>query len=558
MSRRIRLQIVITVISSMLVLGLMAYVAVTRAAVSRPIEGGAYIEGIPSIPTTLNPLVSDTTTDLAAADVHAVIFDGLVRVGLDGGFEPGLAEKWEIDPNGLVYTFTLRPDVTWHDGTAFGVEDVLFTLRSVQGPAFTGSPSVATVWRTILVERAGDMSIRCKLQAPFAPFLKYATIPMVPAHLLADVPPEQWANSAFSQKPIGTGPYQITEISADAIALAANPAYYLGRPLINTLTMRFYQDESLAFAALTRGEVSGLAFVGTGPLGAYQTPRGVVRRAASIDAYTVLSFNLRNAPFDDVIFRRQIAQAIDREDLISRLLADRATRIDTPILPGWWAYHPAAVWYIPSKERAAQGLDTLGYIAGDDGMRSRNGRPLAFELLVDGATDRKAAADDIAAQLGQVGIAVTVTVLDADTLRQRLETGEFDMALHGWQRLGADPDVYELWHSSQVNIGRNYAGLQDQVIDDALSLARIQSDLESRTQLYADFQQRWIDLAPSIIMYQPLEVFATVSDLGGTALTTRTDMPGMMNLLAGRDARFRNLTHWFVTRSQEISGEIQP
>ncbi|MFM2031646.1 MAG: hypothetical protein RLZZ297_411 [Chloroflexota bacterium] len=558
MSRRIRLQIVITVISSMLVLGLMAYVAVTRAAVSRPIEGGAYIEGIPSIPTTLNPLVSDTTTDLAAADVHAVIFDGLVRVGLDGGFEPGLAEKWEIDPNGLVYTFTLRPDVTWHDGTAFGVEDVLFTLRSVQGPAFTGSPSVATVWRTILVERAGDMSIRCKLQAPFAPFLKYATIPMVPAHLLADVPPEQWANSAFSQKPIGTGPYQITEISADAIALAANPAYYLGRPLINTLTMRFYQDESLAFAALTRGEVSGLAFVGTGPLGAYQTPRGVVRRAASIDAYTVLSFNLRNAPFDDVIFRRQIAQAIDREDLISRLLADRATRIDTPILPGWWAYNPAAVWYIPSKERAAQGLDTLGYIAGDDGMRSRNGRPLAFELLVDGATDRKAAADDIAAQLGQVGIAVTVTVLDADTLRQHLETGEFDMALHGWQRLGADPDVYELWHSSQVNIGRNYAGLQDQVIDDALSLARIQSDLESRTQLYADFQQRWIDLAPSIIMYQPLEVFATVSDLGGTALTTRTDMPGMMNLLAGRDARFRNLTHWFVTRSQEISGEIQP
>jgi peptide/nickel transport system substrate-binding protein len=83
MSRRIRLQIVITVISSMLVLGLMAYVAVTRAAVSRPIEGGAFIEGIPGIPTTLNPLVSDTTTDLAAADVHAVIFDGLVRVGLD-------------------------------------------------------------------------------------------------------------------------------------------------------------------------------------------------------------------------------------------------------------------------------------------------------------------------------------------------------------------------------------------------------------------------------------------------------------------------------------------
>ncbi|MFM2310476.1 MAG: hypothetical protein RLY87_2598 [Chloroflexota bacterium] len=558
MSRRIRLQIVITVISSMLVLGLMAYVAVTRAAVSRPIEGGAYIEGIPGIPTTLNPLVSDSTSDLAAADVHAVIFDGLVRVGLDGSFEPALAEKWEIDPNGLVYTFTLRPDVTWHDGEPFGVDDVLFTLRSVQGPAFTGSASLATVWRTVLVERAGDMSIRCKLQAPFAPFLKYATLPIVPTHLLADVPPEQWANSAFSQKPIGTGPYKITEINADAIALASNASYYLGRPLIDTITLRFYQDESLAFAALTRGEVSGMAFVGTSALGAYQTPRGVVRRAANVDSYTVLSFNLRQAPFDDVIFRRQIAQAIDREDMIQRLLPERATRIDTPILPGWWAYNPEAVWYIPSKERAAQGLDTLGYISGEDGFRSRDGRPLAFELLVDGAADRKVVADDIAAQLGAVGIAVTVTVLDADTLRQRLETGAFDMALHGWQRLGADPDVYELWHSSQVSIGRNYAGLQDQVVDDALSLARVQNDQEARTQLYDEFQQRWIDLAPSIIMYQPLEIYATVSDLGGTALTQRTDMPGMMNLLFGRDSRFRNLTHWFVARSQEISGDIQP
>ncbi len=558
MSRRIRLQIVITVISSMLVLGLMAYVAVTRAAVSRPIEGGAFIEGIPGIPTTLNPLVSDTTTDLAAADVHAVIFDGLVRVGLDGSFEPALAEKWEIDPSGMVYTFTLRPDVKWHDGEAFGVEDVLFTLRSVQGPAFTGSPSLATVWRTVLVERAGDMSIRCKLQAPFAPFLKYATVPIVPAHLLADTPPEQWANSAFSQKPVGTGPYRITDINADAIALASNRDYYLDRPLIDTITLRFYQDESLAFAALTRGEVSGLAFVGTGALGAYQTPRGVVRRAANIDSYTVLSFNLRNAPFDDVIFRRQIAQAIDREDMIRRLLADRATRIDTPILPGWWAYNPDAVWYIPSKERAAQGLDTLGYIVGEDGFRSRDGRPLAFELLVDGAADRKLVADDIAVQLGAVGIAVTVTVLDADTLRQRLEVGEFDMALHGWQRLGPDPDVYELWHSSQVTIGRNYAGLQDQLVDDALSLARVQVDQELRTQLYYDFQQHWIDIAPSIIMYQPLEVYATVSDLGGTALTQRRDMPGMINLLFGRDSRFRNLTHWFVARSQEISGDIQP
>ena len=126
MSRRIRFQIVIAVISSIVVLGLMAYLAVARSAVSRPIAGGTYVEGVVGLPTTLNPLVSDTTKDLASADVQSLVFDGLVRIGLDGLPEPGLAESWDIDESGTVYTFTLRSDIQWHDGQAVTVEDVLY------------------------------------------------------------------------------------------------------------------------------------------------------------------------------------------------------------------------------------------------------------------------------------------------------------------------------------------------------------------------------------------------------------------------------------------------
>jgi len=518
MSRRIRIQIVIAVVSSFLVLGLMSYLAVSRAAVSRPTAGGTFIEGIVGVPTTLNPLVSDTSTDQAAGDVHALVFDGLVRIGLDGSPEPGLAESWDIDSTGMVYTFTLRSDVKWHDGESFGVDDVLFTLRSVQGPAYTGSASLSTVWRTVLVERAGERSVRCRLQAPFAPFLKYATVPILPAHMLQDTPPEQWASSPFSLKPVGTGPYQVTSVSGDGVELAANPDYYLGKPLIGTVSLRFYADESLAFAALTKGEISGMAYAGTGSVGSYNVPRGFVRHAVPVDAYTILTFNLRNAPFDDVAFRQQLAQAIDRDDLIKRVLPGQVTRIDTPTMPGLWAYSPTAVWYIPSKERVTKALDTLGFVAGSDGVRVRGTQRLDFELLVDGSPDRNLAAADIAAQLGVVGITVRVTQLDGEELQKRLETGKFDMALHGWQHLGSDPDVYELWHSSQIGIGRNYAGLQDSIIDDSLSLARIDSNIENRMQLYAEFQQRWIDLVPSIIMYQPMEVYATTRDLGGTAI----------------------------------------
>lgn len=558
MSRRIRFQIVIAVVSSLLVLGLMSYLAVSRAAVSRPTAGGTYIEGVIGTPTTLNPLVSDTSKDLAAADVHALVFDGLVRIGLDGMPEPSLAESWDIDATGTVYTFTLRSDVTWHDGQPFSVDDVLFTLRAVQGPAYTGSPSVATVWRTVLVERAGERSVRCRLQAAFAPFLKFATVPMLPAHMLSEIPPEQWASSPFSLKPVGTGPYRVTSATAEGVELQANAAYYLGRPLIETISLRYYPDESQAFAALTRGDISGMAFAGTGSLGSYNVPRGFVRRAVPIDAYTVLTFNLRNAPFDDVTFRRLLVQAIDREDMLQRVLPGQVSRIDTPVMPGLWAADATAVWYIPGKERAASGLEMLGYVAGADGIRAKGDVRLDFELLVDGATDRNTVASDIVAQLAQVGIRVTVVQLDGDELQKRLESGEFVMALHGWQHLGADPDVYELWHSSQISLGRNYAGLQDTIIDDTLSLARIENNPETRAQLYSEFQHRWVDLAPSIIMYQPLEVYATTRDLGGTAISRRTDIPGTINLMVGRESRFRNVVHWFVTRSQEISGDLQP
>jgi peptide/nickel transport system substrate-binding protein len=558
MSRRIRIQIVIAVVSSFLVLGLMSYLAVSRAAVSRPTAGGTFIEGIVGVPTTLNPLVSDTSKDQAAADVHALVFDGLVRIGLDGSPEPGLAESWDIDATGTVYTFTLRSDVKWHDGQAFGVDDVLFTLRSVQGPAYTGSASLATVWRTVLVERAGERSIRCRLQAPFAPFLKYATVPILPAHMLVAIAPEQWASSPFSMKPIGTGPYQVTNVTGDGVELTANPDYYQGEPLIGTVSLRFYADESLAFAALTKGEISGMAYAGTGNVGSYNVPRGFIRHAVPFDAYTILTLNLRNAPFDDVTFRQQLAQAIDRDDLIKRVLPGQVTRIDTPTMPGLWAYSPTAVWYIPSKERVAKALDTLGFVMGSDGVRVRGAQRLDFELLVDGAPDRNLAAADIVAQLGVVGIKVNVTQLNGDELQKRLETGKFDMALHGWQHLGSDPDVYELWHSSQIGIGRNYAGLQDSIIDDSLSLARIDSNIENRMQLYAEFQQRWIDLVPSIIMYQPMEVYAATRDLGGTAISRRSDIPGTINLMIGRESRFRNIVHWFVARSREISGDLQP
>lgn len=556
MARRIRWQILIAFISALLVLALMGYLAITSASVARPLAGGDYIEGIVGAPQQLNPLIVDPSTDPVAADLHKLIFDGLTRIGPDGLPAPALAESWTSDDSGTVYTFTLRSGLTWHDGAPVTIDDVLFTLRAVQGPAFAGDQNIAAVWRTVLIDQVGERSIRCQLEAPFAPFLRLTNFPVLPAHLLQDIPPEQWASAEFNRLPIGTGPYRLTEIDATRALLQANPGYYNTRPYIDSIELRFFETEPAAFSALARGEIQGLAYLGTSNLASMNLPRGVEAHQEILDNATVLTFNLRGGPLTDLGLRRALAIGFDKDELITRVLNDQVVRLDTPMLQGWWATAPDIIWYPADPERAAAALDSLGYILGSDGVRTRDGAPLRLPLLTDGSVARIAVAEEIARQFGALGVQVTIEQVESAELARRLEAHEFTMAVHGWQRLGADPDVFELWHSSQAETGRNYAGLNDAVIDELLTSARQTNDLAVRSAAYAEFQARWVELAPSIMLYQPLLIHVAVADLGGFGLPAPDAAPALQ-LRIGREGRFSGVNRWYLRSSREIRGDLR-
>lgn len=560
MARRIRWQILIAAVSSLLVLGLMGYLALTTAAVARPLAGGAYVEGVAASPQQINPLLSDPTASPADADLQALLFDGLMRIGPDGLPEPALAQSWDVNDAGTVYTFTLRADTTWHDGAPISADDVLFTLRAVQSRSFGGNPAVADIWRNVLIDKVGDRSVRCTLGAPFAAFLSRATFPILPAHLLRDIPPEQWAAAAFSRKPVGTGPYQLQELTAEHALLRANPGYYGGRPFIDTIELRFFGSAPAALAALVRGDIMGLGFSSASELGQLNLPRSAIRHTLPLASYSVLTFNMRGEPLSDQGLRRALAEGLDKDELIAQALGGQAQRLDTPILPGWWAATSDAVWYPYDQQRAADALTALGYEPQGDGVRARDGKALELPLITDRAPDRVAAAQEIARQWGALGVKVTIEQLDAPILRQRLVEHNFTLALHGWQRLGADPDVFELWHSSQASGGDNYAGLQDDQIDELLANARQDSDIAERSASYAAFQRRWIDLAPSITLYQPLYIYAASSQLDGLDIPSASDSaPNVASsrLLLDAEDRFRSVGRWFLRSSREIRGDLR-
>jgi ABC-type transport system substrate-binding protein len=163
-----------------------------------------YREGIVGLPASINPLTARTQAD---RDIVALVFSGLVRHGPDGTVLPDLAAAWTIADKGASYTFTLRPDAVWQDGEPVTSADVVFTVQTLQDPTYTGP--AAGSWREVTATAIDERTVRFELATPLGGFLQAATQPLLPVHLLENVPPASLAEDPFSAKPIGSGPYRL-------------------------------------------------------------------------------------------------------------------------------------------------------------------------------------------------------------------------------------------------------------------------------------------------------------------------------------------------------------
>lgn len=552
MARRIRWQIVIATLSTLCIALLLGRLALGSASVSSPLAGGSYVEIVVGEPQIPLPLLNDPSADPVGRDLVALLYDGLMRIGADGLLEPALALDYEVDPSGTSYLFHLRRNVFWHDGQRFSADDVVFTLRTLQVLDQPGEPALAAFWQDLLVDRIDEHTVRVTLNEPLAAFPNLARIPILPAHLLIGQAPTAWAESIYANRLVGTGPYALEELRSDGASLEANPAYFGGRPYIQRIELRFAPTREAALAALSRGEVTAFGervrpdLSNPGPLAGFSV------RTVPLDEYAILTFNVREAPLDQAALRRALAHGLDKASLIEGALNGLAAPLDTPILPGSWAFNPEIAWHEPDPALAAELLDELGYQRDAEASRVAQGQALAFELLVDGEPRRRAAAAEIARQWEELGVSITIVEVESSELLNRLRSGAFSMAIHSWARLGPDPDPFPLWHSAS---SLNYAGLQDAQIDVLLQNAHRESELAARSADYSAFQARWIELTPSITLYQPIYRFIADDELGGTGLDD--PQSALTTLLFGPEDRFRTITRWFTTSYREIQGEIR-
>ena len=176
-----------------------------------PVYGGSHIEGVIGSPRFINPLLAISETD---NDLTALVFGGLLRSEQDGSLSPHLAESFEVSPDGLSYTFTLKENITFHDGMPITAEDVVFTVQSAKNPEIK-SPQRAN-WEGVEVIALDEKTITFVLREPFGLFLENATLGVLPKHLWGDLRPEEFPFSDLNTNPVGAGLYRVATVKKSA------------------------------------------------------------------------------------------------------------------------------------------------------------------------------------------------------------------------------------------------------------------------------------------------------------------------------------------------------
>jgi peptide/nickel transport system substrate-binding protein len=524
------------VASGIVILAALWYATSHSSQANPPAPVVAYSEGVAGAISRVNPLY-DSFNEVDS-DLAALVFSGLTRLGSDGTVQPDLAESWDVSDDGLTYTLHLRPRVTWHDGEPFTADDVLFTYNAIQDPNFRGEPDLAELFRSLAVAKIDDSTVAIRLTQPFAPVLAHLTVGILPAHILKALDAEALYSGPFNQRPIGTGPFRLTDLSSEHAVLDANPSYYFGEPNIGRFELRFYPDEPSLLKALEDGEIKGAFFRSSLNSSDRQylesnTDWQVLHLPSTTS--TVLFFNDAAQPLQDKKVRQALAYATDRSRFITTILEGQAVLADSPIPPGTWAYSAVLDRYTFDPAQAVRLLDEEGWTLQPNGVRARDGQELRLSIVTNEDSQRLAIAQEIGQAWTAMGIPTEVSAQGPTTLlRDFLTPRLFLVALYGFDG-GPDPDPYPAYHTSQARPGgNNLSGFSNPDADLLLQTARQITDVAARRALYRQFQEVFAGEMPSLPLYHRTFTYVIDKTLQGVG----------QPVLFDSSSRFVNVREW--------------
>ncbi len=511
-----------------------------------PIKSGT-LKLFSTQPDTLNPIL---TKNRYVSEFLGLVFEGLVKVGKDQRPAPALSESWECSEDGKVWTFRLRKDVFWHDGSPFTPEDVKFTIEVIQNPALD-SVYKANVRNIEKCETVGDGAVRVYLKKPDSLIPGLMSFPILKKEYFKGIDILDRSSSP-NMHPVGTGPYRFLSYSqGESVELVVNNNWWnrgvqdntAAVPYIPSISVRIFRDAKTAKQALGMGEIDLYFHEGAETNREGLSESFLVRRFPGRN-FECIAFNLDDPILSDKHVRKAIAYAIDRSWIVENILGGEAFIADFPVHPNSWVLEGTEFRiYDENREKATEELEAAGWKKEDGVYRKSIGgrmRRLELELIVSKDNEiRCKVAKEIGAQLKELGIELKIKEVSKDTLLKEVNSGNYEMALIGY-RLALVPDLTFAYSSDEANYGKNVAGYRNELVDGFLSGIQLSRDEKEMKMLYAQVLDVIEDEVPYAGLYFNAEYTLYNRRIKG-------------KIEANVWNRYDGLTSWYVLGEDQIS-----
>ncbi|MCR8656207.1 ABC transporter substrate-binding protein [Paenibacillus endoradicis] len=484
----------------------LATTGTTDKGESSAVVGGELSYALATSPDTLDPHRSGLAV---AVRVIRTIYDSLVVQLPDNTIKPWLATEWTLSEDGKSYTFKLRQDVTFHDGTPFNAEAVKYNFDRILDPETKAANAAALLRPYESSEVIDEFTIQLNLSSPSRAFLTNLS-----QALLGIVSPTAAKDygDQFGKNPVGSGPFKFVSWEENAdLKVKRNDDYKWAPELVSNkgaayldqITFKIVPEEATRIGSVQSGQILAAETIPPQNIASFESdPNGQLFKVNTVGLPYTLFFNLNHEPWNELKARQAVQYAVDVESIVKTLYLGTYDQAWSPLSPGILGYDKSLENGIkPDLDKANQLLDELGWLKGTDGIREKDGKKLTLHYV--DVTPNREKRNDIAViiqqQLKAIGIEVEVEITkDYKTV---IYTNH-DYDLYGNSQVNTDPNaLYALYHSTAPNAPLSLSKLNEPAIDKLLEQGLIEQDDVKREQIYKDIQNYIIDNAIILPIY---------------------------------------------------------
>ena len=530
----------------------------TPEDVNITIKKGIYNEALIGKIQHLNPLFVDYNE--IDRDICNLLFSGLTKYNPEtGNFEPDMA-TYSINEDNTIYTFVLKDNLKWHDGTVLTADDVYYTYHDIiQNDNFFENPNLKSNFSGIEISKLDDRTVEFKLSEPNSFFITNTTTGILPKHILKDFKAEDMDMIEFNTKPIGSGPYKLSSFHKGSVeekmvvTLEAFDEYYGKIPQISKIKFIVFKNEDSLL--LEKDTFNGINKIPDSAIEMLTEDQRLKLLPYKMPKYAAIFLNNESEILEDSKMRLALSKAIDKQALLNQL--ENVEIINTPLLElneSEWIHRynvgeaQGALydsgWKIPKDEEVTSSDVEPKYRENEDGeILELNLISMKYEKDSKNYTETKIITDFLAEKWEEIGIKINVFEYEPNDFITEMKSRNYDIMIHK-QSLGYNKDTYSFWHSSQANNseGLNLSNYKSFAVDSLIEEIRRTFDDKEKQELLRQLDEEISNDVPAIFLYTPIYYYASDYSIKNLNL----------NNLAFRSDRFANVSDWYITEDEPV------